>query len=368
MLRKFSLIILVLFAVTLIGCDDDAAAPSVAISEVESTYYDLFCDKIQTCDVFNAYVDIAISTHEQCLDFVAYNIQNEGGGLGSVIDAVNEGTVLYDGAKAYACVEAMAALPCDEFGDAEPEACNGVFTGTIADGSACFINEECESGYCDTDAECPGTCMAAVLEGDGCETTDECETGAKCVLGECTFFTASVTEGGACDPDEDWCADGLFCHPDTEECTGRLSAGEDCDGMADLECESGTMCIGMGGTQATCVELTIMESVDDVCSYNDGDICAMYNDLVCALDDFQNFTGTCQISAKLDDMCFDSENLVLTSCDMWGDLYCDMPGGWTEDGFCTAKKDGGEACDDDDQCLSGWCNVDVCEAVEEICE
>ncbi|MBU1534414.1 hypothetical protein KKF84_03785 [Myxococcota bacterium] len=368
MLRRLPLVILMLFSVSLAACDDDDAAPTLPVTQVEESYYNLFCEKIETCDVFNAFVDLAIMDRQGCLDFLELQMEKEGGGLSLVVDAVNEGTVIYDAEKGYTCVEAMSVLACDEFGDKEPEECIGVFTGTIADGSECTINEECVSGYCKTDDACPGTCEAFIPEGSACDYTDECVTGAKCVLGECTFFTAPVAAGGECDENEDWCAEGLFCHPDTEECTARLSAGEDCENVSDLECDTGTMCIGVGTTAPTCVTITVMEAVDDECGYNAGDMCAMYNDLVCAIDDFQSFTGTCQISSKLDDMCFDSEAMAMNGCDPWGDLYCDIPEGYQDDGFCAAKKAGGQACTDNEQCLSDWCNVDVCEDMEEICQ
>ncbi len=367
MFNKFAYLATLLFVFNLAACDDGGgkSAPKLALTDVESEYYNLFCEQIETCGG-NPYFTLVFNDRQGCLDFLDTQIGN-GVGLADMIAAVNEGTVLYDGEKGYSCIEAMKALPCDEFGDREPEACIGVFTGTIADDGECFLNEECVSGYCNTDTTCPGTCEAAVAAGDACTQTDECVTGAKCVLDECTVFTAPVTAGNPCDADEDWCAEGLFCHPTTEECTTRLAEGSDCENVSENECEAGTLCFGVGDAQKTCIALTIVTTADAVCDYGAGTMCAAYNDLTCAIDDFQAFTGTCQTSKKLNEVCFDSTNLVMTGCDMFADLFCDMSGGYQTDGTCTAKKAGGAACTDSEQCLSGFCDNDLCADEEEIC-
>ncbi len=367
MLKKNLFLSLLLVPLTLFACDDGdkKSNPSLPLAEVEGEYYNLFCEQIETCEV-NPYFSMVIEDRQGCLDFITS--QTDGPGLGGILDAVDAGTVVYDAEKGYACIEDMKALPCDEFGDHEPESCVGVFTGTIADGEECRINEECVSGYCDTSEACPGTCVAAVAVGGTCALTDECESGAKCVLGECTVFTAPVAEGQPCDSTEDWCAEGLFCHPETEVCTARLAEGTECEEVSDLECEAGTLCFGVGGEAKTCKALTILETADAACDYNAGLMCAAYEDLTCAIDDFQAFTGTCQPFTRLDEVCFEAATTTLTSCDMFADLYCDMSGGFQQDGHCAAKKAGGVACTDSDQCLSGFCDNDVCADEEEVCQ
>ncbi|MBU1069733.1 hypothetical protein KJ975_09230 [Myxococcota bacterium] len=366
MLKKLTLLITLFFSLNLVACDDGGkSAPKLALTDVEGEYYNLFCEQIETCGV-NPYFEMVINDRQGCLDFLQTQLGTEAG-LADMIAAVNEGTIVYDAEKGYACVEAMKALACDEFGDLEPEACNGTFTGTIDDNGECFLNEECVSGYCNTETACPGTCEPAVATGDACDSTDQCVTGAKCVLGECAVFTTPLTTGQDCDPDEDWCATGLYCNPDNSACTTRIAEGQDCDNVSDLECEAGTMCFGIGDAQKTCMQLTLVETADGVCDYNAGIMCAAYNDLTCAIDDFQALTGTCQTFKQLNEVCFDSTNLVMTGCDMFGDLYCDMSGGYQADGTCKAKLAGGDACTDSEACLSGFCDVDVCADEEDVC-
>ncbi len=357
---------LVLVSSGIIACDTKKDPPKLALTEVEDMYYSLFCDKIMSCE-FNAFFSVVIRDRQHCLDFVASQAGKDGPGLSDMIAAVNKGTVVYNGVRAYSCLEAMKAQSCDDFDHFEPGPCREVFTGTIADGTACFLNEECISRYCDTASGCPGVCKPAVAEGEVCVISDQCIPGAKCVLGRCTFFSAPVTAGGDCDPDEDWCAYGLFCHPGTEQCTARLAAGSECDGSHELECAQGTICMGINQDKDICVTLTVVEAAGEVCDYNDGRICAAYENLSCAIDDFQSFTGTCAPAPGLGETCFDADEMVLTVCDMFGDLYCDMSAGFQVDGTCRAKKAGGNPCDNDDQCLSDWCDEDTCAQVDEVC-
>jgi hypothetical protein len=65
-------------------------------------------------------------------------------------DAVNRGTVIYDGGWVAACVSGMNTMTCNTFWTAgEPlVACDNVLEGTLPNGSSCTINGECISGAC----------------------------------------------------------------------------------------------------------------------------------------------------------------------------------------------------------------------------
>jgi hypothetical protein len=360
-------VIVILSFISLAACDDGGGkkAPTLALEDVQDAYLELFCEKIESCE-FSAFFDVIIEDRQGCVAFLKSRAGQEIG-IADLIAAVEAGTIIYDGAAAHACLEAMRGLSCAAFGNAEPTECQDTFTGTIAHGGACHLGEECQSGNCDQSAGCPGVCRPAVPEGSACEDSGACVAGTKCVLDECTAFSAPVAEGGACDPDEDWCDTGLFCHPTSGECTARLAVGAACENVHELECEQGALCIGMGQNPKECVELVVVETVGGVCDFGAGAICAAYDDLSCAIDDFQAFTGTCQISKKLGEVCFDSSARVLTLCDPTADLYCDLSAGFQVDGACAAKKADGAACTDNDHCLSGWCDEEVCGASEEPC-
>ncbi len=367
MKKHLMLVTLFLSFLPMAACDDGGKtkAPSLALEEVEDAYLDLFCEKIEACE-FSAYFDVIIEDRQGCVDFLKSRSDQEIG-IADLIAAAEVGTIVYDGAAAHACLEAMRGLSCAAFGNADPPECMDTFTGTIADGDACHLGEECVSGNCDRGAGCPGVCVPAVAEGGVCEDSGACVSGTKCVLDECTAYTTPVAAGAACNPAEDWCDTGLFCHPTTGECTARLSVGAACEDVHELECEQGALCIGMGQDPKECVELTVVGTVGGVCDFGAGTVCAAYDDLSCAIDDFQAFTGTCQISKKLGEVCFDSTARVLTLCDPTAELYCDLSAGFQVDGSCTAKKAGGEACTDNDHCLSGWCDAEICAEEEELC-
>jgi hypothetical protein len=79
--------------------------------------------------------------------------------------SVDAGRIEYDAADAAACNDAFDALSCDDlwlvvFDDPaappEPAACDTAFVGTIADGGACTIDQDCEADAsgCGSDNTC----------------------------------------------------------------------------------------------------------------------------------------------------------------------------------------------------------------------
>lgn len=81
-------------------------------------------------------------------------------GVDGIDAAVDGGTVTFDQAAADECMTGSISAPtCSTFfeqGPGVPDACWGVFTGTVAVGGACQIDFECSNGsYCGS-----GTCTA----------------------------------------------------------------------------------------------------------------------------------------------------------------------------------------------------------------
>jgi hypothetical protein len=77
----------------------------------------------------------------------------------AVVDAVNEGRVIYSPASAKACNEGRLALDCSQYWTdaAQPAACDTIFSGTVANGQACTFGLECVSQFCNFDT---GLCQA----------------------------------------------------------------------------------------------------------------------------------------------------------------------------------------------------------------
>ncbi len=164
----------------------------------------------------------------------------------TLIDDVNSGKVKYDSGAAQSCLDEISNNPCDFSGlhDTATD-CVKIFTGTIATGAACDIDQECVSGSCtqtDTTCDrdttcCMGTCAAAAAAlaavGAACDTnsnpcvdTAYCKqtdpTGQTSTAGTCAaLVTAS---GGACDSDVGSCANPLYCNLDFTTGIGTCKA------------------------------------------------------------------------------------------------------------------------------------------------
>jgi hypothetical protein len=141
------------------------------------------------------------------------------------------GRVTYDPAAARTCVEAIRAYACDGRASALQglaTACEGMFVGTVKEGEACLLSDECAGkGYCDV-----SMCM-----------------GGTCCLGKCTAPPALVAVGGDCTTNP--CVETAYCDqaamPFT--CKARKDNGEACDSVDG--CKDGQRC-DVGGNPQTC--------------------------------------------------------------------------------------------------------------------
>jgi hypothetical protein len=202
--------------------------------------------------------------------------------LKTLTNAVNAGTVEYHGDLAADCLSAFGSFDCTFTGSQEliealDDACDATFEGTVAEGGACVINEECVgNGDCVTDptctmACCVGTCgppetPPVLVEIGGDCAVNDCVAGAYChddFAAGTTICAAEVASGGACE-DFDACAAPNFCNfdfqtgmgtcqplPDTgEACV--VDGGLPCDHQDDY-CNTTTMvCTRRGGAGAAC--------------------------------------------------------------------------------------------------------------------
>jgi hypothetical protein len=133
--------------------------------------------------------------------------------------------------------------------------CRGVFTGTIADGANCTLDQECTSTLCSpgADLSAPMTCRASADLGGECAYDGAgCRAPLICVSGHCA---AQGREGDACDPNAILvCVSPLQCHAadgaEQGTCTAPAPGGAEC--TEDYDCASGhcdsghcrTQCMG----------------------------------------------------------------------------------------------------------------------------
>ena len=231
------------------------------------------------------------------------------------------GRVTYDPTAGRACVEAQRAYTCDYRAatlKGVNDACNAMFVGTVPEGEACLLAEECAGdNFCDT-----SMCMG----------------GGVCCLGVCTKRPALVPVGGDCTTNP--CVESAYCDqaamPFT--CVARKDNGDACEGID--HCKDGMRC-DVGGNPQTCYLLqnrggqcnpSLQQGAcirfDDYCHPTDrkcvqlpgdgqpcapGDACLQY-----AFCD----AGTCRRKAIEGEACMDGGNCLGTlSCD---EMLCAM--------------------------------------------
>ncbi|MBK8263258.1 MAG: hypothetical protein IPK80_18180 [Nannocystis sp.] len=256
--------------------------------------------------------------------------------------AIEDGSVEYDAKAAEQCLEDAREAACGGifFEDAPSGACEKVFVGTIANGDACWIDEQCVSQTCQVAdcamACCQGVCVApppdAAIGGD-CSVQD-CVSGAYC---EYNFDDGSYTcqaQKGA----------GVECFGDYE-CSGSLGCF---DGSCQVAPAEGAPCLGgrCGGalgcdiTSNTCQKLRgegqSCEPAASLCAFG----------LACSTASMK-----CEAPSGVGSACsFDS------GCsDAWCDYDFD-----TGAGTCQPRLANGAACEFDDSCQSLYCAEGLC--------
>jgi len=132
--------------------------------------------------------------------------------FGQLRSSQQAGRGSYDGGKAGACVDAIDASSCSEFDPENPSgaACEAFFTGKVADGGDCAIDDDCAAAgsFCKQGggSTASGTCTVRPGVGGAC-TPGECTPGNYCKSGMCAAleadggecFDASECQSGFCD-------------------------------------------------------------------------------------------------------------------------------------------------------------------------
>jgi hypothetical protein len=201
----------------------------------------------------------------------------------TLVADVASGKVLYDPAQGRACVDATNTLPCTRTALAasnpDDASCDVVFTGTVAAGGACFLDEECAGGgncqidytSCPSGECCPGSCVApppTVGPGGDCSTygTVTCAAGTTCTVdanGSTASCQATIALGGACVAATTAipCTYPLYCDKTSGTCKAPASTGGACNPAEDaLDCDTQTdhcdtttlVCTPMVGPGSSC--------------------------------------------------------------------------------------------------------------------
>jgi hypothetical protein len=215
------------------------------------------------------------------------------------------------------CVQALAALSCSDFEalSSMPPACDGVFTGTVANGGGCALDAACVAGsYCEGSGDgavACGTCRAMPTAGQPCGNGEDgftCAAGLACDTSGtppvCATAQAPGTAGQACaalSANGNPCAAGHYCDGGGT-CRAKKTSGA-CALFSD-ECAVGHLCVGTGST-GTCVAV---RQGGGSCTPGDVDECAW--GWTCPP------TGTsCVAAPTVGQSCADSRYCVNAWCD-----------------------------------------------------
>lgn len=288
-------------ALALSGCPSDPAVPeNVPLADLATTITPTVCDIYTECGGY--VVELLFGAGVTCDSTLTARFDD--GELPHYEAAVAAGTIIYHGDLVDDCVAQLNAAGCS-FGNPF-EVCEAIFEGTVADGGACELSEECAGdAYCAIAGACPGTCQARVASGATCTSDAACTGGLDCVGGTCrapagagaacegttgvtcsgvglTCIGSEGTTAGVCTdwddvfmgalgevcdaPNQDLCDEGLSCAFEgvgaggpTFRCVARVAAGAECTIALPDECPADQYCAGTdiasGDTMGTCSPL-----------------------------------------------------------------------------------------------------------------
>jgi hypothetical protein len=220
------------------GCKGGGGGASIPLSEFPAAISDAVCNWRVGCS--------QSPDKATCLR----NVQIEPGFFPTIQSDVASGRVAYDGNQARVCVDLLNQLvPCTQSAtatvtDEVPDACNTVFTGTVAIGGGCFFKEECAGGATCTQTDpscaqacCVGTCATPTstpaMAGEAC-TARPCATGLYCDVGAAapTCAVQLAAAGAACSA-AGACAPPLYCDLDATTgagtCKHAAATGAPCN-------------------------------------------------------------------------------------------------------------------------------------------
>jgi len=292
-----------------LGCSSASSTPPSGPPEVQS-----FCVEMFAASAHHVYACQGGSPDALIAYVQAMNWCN------AAAVVIGAAQVSFDASAAAACLADIPGLPCWQNLNASPN-CLKVFTGTVAEGGACYGTlpmgaQECAPGtVCDASAsDCTGTCVAREIRprlaviGTACTGANDCvgdqgtltcvgpsgpiqsgtgtcqvpaEIGpcnwdTDCLTAACVHTTPSVPPGTCqavkqvgdpCMPNRGECGTGTYCAAATNTCVLFPSVGQPCGGdngaanqCLDGFCDSSGRCARFGTRGASC------QAGPDICS------------------------------------------------------------------------------------------------------
>lgn len=289
-----------------------------------------------------------------CVSVTEQRIRN--GSFALLPAAIEQGSVVYDGARAQACLDSLGSRTCAELFERDSDACLAALDGTVAMGGACSLDDECKGqALCKSTAgTCPGQCAPLMVAGQACREDADCQSGLVCSA-ETRLCVAPAGAGQPCEYGAAPCGAGLLClgkdddarTPGTCKTPAEALAaapGAACDATHGLLCQPGSSCV------AESVDILAL-SIDWQCvatgSYFAGGECKPGFPDACASGSYcktgiSPLSGTCSVIPAAGEACASG----LSRC---------RPGAACVGGVCQNLVANGVGCTGDAMCWSDYC-------------
>jgi hypothetical protein len=203
-----------LLALLASGCGGGGGSgvAGVPFDQLSAAYAAVFCHQAFTC-CDAAELDTSMRGVDEATCVTNYMARIDAN-LADYPTAIAAGRILYNGDRVRRCLDAVAALPCAQWGADQQlrrfSDCLHFYDGTIAPGGACAQTAECADGTCGTGGVA-GVCVANAKIGESC-VSGSCQPEVSCASDSSGFPTVCATplaDGAACSYDSD-CA-STFC-------------------------------------------------------------------------------------------------------------------------------------------------------------
>jgi hypothetical protein len=341
------------------GCG--SSAKTIPLADLPPKLAEAMCAAVQNCygPVFGLFLngaDCAATTEQRVLNGTFPMLQSE----------IDQKKIVYDGAKAQACLDEMSTRSCQQLLERDSPACLAALDGTVPLGGSCILDEECQGkALCKSSTgTCPGQCTALLVAGQACTKDGDCQDGLECSSAT-KLCVQPAAQGQPCDYGAPPCAPGLLClgkddgnqTPGTcETASEALAAGPGaaCDPTSGQLCQSGSACVAdsLNITSASITWLCVASG-----SYPPGGACKPGFPEACAAGNYCKtgtglaaLTGTCTTIPAAGEPCGSG----LSQCE---------PSAVCVSGTCQNLVANGVGCTGDAMCYSEYCGTSGgCEA------
>lgn len=352
--HSFALVLL-LTGVTACGSSSsNSGSTSIAFADLPAKYAEAACAAYQACygSIFTLYLN-----GSDCVQLTTQRLNN---GTFSLLDGkIAQGTVVYDGSKAQACLDAIRQLDCAALMERDQPACLVALDGTVPLGGDCDLSEECKgSALCQSSSgTCPGKCVALLSAGQACTADSDCSDGLLCSP-DTKLCVKPAAAGEACAYGSPPCGTGLLClgQDDTahtpgvcQTATGALkgAAGDACDPTAGTLCQSGVSCVA-DSLDVTALQITW--KCVSTGTYQAGADCKPGIPEACSSGNY------CKVSANsISGTCTAIPDAKQT-CGTGFGAQC-KTGAVCVQGLCEDYAANGLSCTGDDMCYSQYCGT-----------